>query len=805
MTFPAFEANGASEYDSIGCDWLMEKNPVMFDDSKTIGTPVQVARCHKNTEKVLNREYNPLERGWCRDQALDPKSAKSVGPYLDADNADLWLLTVGKAVYDRVTGEFIACTLADVTIAQIVTIVDSFKIGNTSQAALVRWDNAGTVVASTLWDPTKFKTTVAVTSLDMGVDQSTFNSMKSLEDFKGMWRPATVKKLFKDTFYKHKGKLISTYPIPTPPDVYDEAYEPEYLIILTIDEQEIVEKVDIMDDAIDKDVKELVSNSIIASMIGLACIIGIVVTLVARVLTAPLIWMDKVAGTITNNAGGNLDSGVDPNETPDVACSPETEITDLVQEFKVMVAGFGGSGAAKVATNETSSIEVFNIFGWNDFVKTLYTNQTSGASSVRGGAPLRARSNSYAESIEKKGHKSHFLGEDSEEANEFQSVGMILSNAAALGGESVVDDKYTRHVNLGTAFVAKGANVEKAKAKTPFAKSGSLTNSRLFWWVVLAIVVPLLCVLFGVSYYVADNIQQELPTWLGDVKEASVALEKDAIKTTAKLRAVYAQEIMAQPIRDLHLYTRTAGWLYFGGLERSSAFTRIESGTEDCKLFTPGKCPYVQEMPCDCDWYDATVPSGTICKNNYTDGFMNGRETQVQQFSVQAMSMSNADKSTGVTTKHDMPTGSTSAAYTTWRADVTKVPGNEKGAGAAGYSTTYDRLRVSSALSVVEFPLYNYYSPKDYSKQLGTFIGFEADGLYSGYAGCSANEAENSLWVSDIFNRAAEVNADLCPIGKYGFDPRCRDWYARCAFFDRNLHSRMPLVPTPARLKRACV
>jgi hypothetical protein len=27
----------------------------------------------------------------------------------------------------------------------------------------------------------------------------------------------------------------------------------------------------------------------------------------------------------------------------------------------------------------------------------------------------------------------------------------------------------------------------------------------------------------------------------------------------------------------------------------------------------------------------------------------------------------------------------------------------------------------------------------------------------------------------------------------------------RCAFFDRNLHSRMPLVPTPARLMRACV
>jgi hypothetical protein len=29
--------------------------------------------------------------------------------------------------------------------------------------------------------------------------------------------------------------------------------------------------------------------------------------------------------------------------------------------------------------------------------------------------------------------------------------------------------------------------------------------------------------------------------------------------------------------------------------------------------------------------------------------------------------------------------------------------------------------------------------------------------------------------------------------------------FARCAFFDKTLHSRMPLVPTPARLKRASV
>jgi hypothetical protein len=32
-----------------------------------------------------------------------------------------------------------------------------------------------------------------------------------------------------------------------------------------------------------------------------------------------------------------------------------------------------------------------------------------------------------------------------------------------------------------------------------------------------------------------------------------------------------------------------------------------------------------------------------------------------------------------------------------------------------------------------------------------------------------------------------------------------RSGLVRRAVFDRNLHSRMPLVPTPARVKRACM
>jgi hypothetical protein len=88
-------------------------------------------------------------------------------------------------VYDRVTGAFIACTLADVSISRLVSIIQSIKIGDTSNAALVRWDDKGTVVASSKWDTATAKDVVYVSSLEMGVDQTTFDSIKDQVDFDG--------------------------------------------------------------------------------------------------------------------------------------------------------------------------------------------------------------------------------------------------------------------------------------------------------------------------------------------------------------------------------------------------------------------------------------------------------------------------------------------------------------------------------------------------------------------------------------------------------------------------------------------
>jgi HAMP domain-containing protein len=730
-----------------------------------------------------------------------------VGPYLDADVEDLWLLTFGKAVYDRVTGAFIACTLADVSISRLVSIIQSIKIGETSNAALVRWDDS-TVVASSKWNSTQENRTKKVALLGIGVDQATFDSIKAQVDFTGFWDGAQVRKSFKETFYKEDGQLISAYPIPTPPDDYDEQYRPDYMIILTISESEVFETLEVMENSIDEDVKLLIQTSIIASAIGLIVIVGLVISVVASLLTTPLVWMEKVAQKVTNNAGDqNLSSGIDASELPpNFNCSPTTEITDLVTEFQIMVAGFGGSGAAKAVVRQSNTTESLNIFGWNDFCASLYTPQ---AASTQPESPLRSRSDSYAESVQpsksalscslcdskshtdaehkcpvcrKTGHRGRDCTAAEQDFDGFEAATTALNGVAessadylAVGG----GPEYTRHKYKGRNLKPDADIVGVKKAKTvAFAKRKGLTESRLFWWIVLAIVVPLLVALFGVSFYVATSIKEQLPTWLSDVKVASMTLEKDSVLTTSKLRAIYAQEIMAQPIRDLHLLTRTAEWLYFGDLERSASFTRIASGTDTCKRFAdPGTCPFVEDAPCDCDWYDSHDPYRTnrVCRSNSTDGRLNGRTTQMQQFSVQS---DDADPTTGNRARTSFPAVGKTPKTTNWFEDVDALPGNGSGSVASGHSTLYDRVRVYSAMSTVEFPLYNYFAPKDYTKLLGSYIGFEDDGMFIGFSGCDYFLAENSQWKSSSENGAPSVRPELCPDGKYGYDPRCRGWYA---------------------------
>ena len=74
------------------------------------------------------------------------------------------------------------------------------------------------------------------------------------------------------------------------------------------------------------------------------------------------------------------------------------------------------------------------------------------------------------------------------------------------------------------------------------------------------------------------------------------------------------------------------------------------------------------------------------------------------------------------------PGHSETPADTSWWTDANEMPGSEKGALASGFETTYDRVRVLSALAVIHFPLYNYFPGRDEERHLGSFIGMDADG-----------------------------------------------------------------------------
>mmetsp|Transcript_15274 Transcript_15274/g.33333 ORF Transcript_15274/g.33333 Transcript_15274/m.33333 type:complete len:250 (-) Transcript_15274:125-874(-) len=73
-------------------------------------------------------------------------------------------------------------------------------------------------------------------------------------------------------------------------------------------------------------------------------------------------------------------------------------------------------------------------------------------------------------------------------------------------------------------------------------------------------------------------------------------------------------------------------------------------------------------------------------------------------------------------------------------------------------------------------PLYN--SERNMAKSAaGLSIGFEADGMLTGYWGCNLDFAAFPFWISTEENGAALLRPELCPLKKYGFDARCRGWY----------------------------
>lgn len=135
---------------------------------------------------------------------------------------------------------------------------------------------------------------------------------------------------------------------------------------------------------------------------------------------------------------------------------------------------------------------------------------------------------------------------------------------------------------------------------------------------------------------------------------------------------------------------------------------------------------------------------------------------------------------TGVRYKTSYPELATTPSTVSWWNDTVYMPGHEKLGLAGGYKTTYDRVRVTAAMGIVAFPVYNYNPGFGEESNLATYVGFEADGMMTGFQGCSQGHAISwPFWKSGNAsgNGGAELRPKLCPQGKYGYDARCRGWY----------------------------
>ena len=736
VSYPHVMSNGTSSFTSTGCEWMMESNPI--NPSRTIASPQEIQRCHPEGVRVNGREYNPLERGWCREQALNPHKTQNVGPYLDAFKKGLWLMTFGRAVYDRSTGEFIACTLADVGVDQISKIIEDVEIARTSKIALVRWNEEGTVVASPRWDSSfaTSTTTVMDPSLGLGVDREIFEKMKIIVDFTRLWDPAQAREAFEGGWFVNEGKLITGFPVPVPPDLYDGSYRPEYLVVRSIDLEDLFQAATNMDDDASESIDFLIRDTLIVGFVGMSVIV-FVIYIVGLYLTRPLQGINRMGDKILDTYGDDLQA-IDFTRAKTLWCSPRTEISDLAREFHRMVSTFSGTGSAKIVRQKLT--EVKNPFALFEPFRDLYESRRDNFFPY-----------GYNDSFDRKNDESH-LGN----LNFSSKQGLHTMNRNHMG-----------------------PNIKEHKVETPsdamsqfsIKERKNVLHSPLFRWIVASIMTPLLLTMIVISALVTFKIRDLESTLIKIVEDQFVELETKALFASVILRARFAGEVMDQAIRDLHVLTRVATWLLFGGIQRSAMFSHLMTGAEQCKIYpADGSCPLITNRftsPCDCNWKDDW---GLSCVNYDND------TRYLQHSFFEGLSQDiwpNGDRN-----YTSFPLVATLPELTEWWDKVERVPGAEKGTrGASGYATTFDRLSTISSLSVIQIPLYNYGASGQSKRPLATYIAFEADGIFTGYAGCKHTHAQYSHWKSTASNGAPGLRPELCPEGKLGYDPRCRGWY----------------------------
>jgi hypothetical protein len=769
FNFPAFPYRTQSTYISIGCNWMSAPNPIN-PSLGPIGTPEEIQRCHPFGESVSRRVYNPLERPWCRDQALNPQKTM-LDIAMDTWNPGHWLLFMGRAIYDRETSAFVACTYIDIQLTLVEEKLKESLVTANSALTLIRFDTVGTVVASTAME-TRFGRTdphiKTIDQLEVGVSLASYRSLFSLVDYDvgEVWDPKLIRMKYETFSVVDEDFLVSVYPMPRVPDDYDPNYKPEFLVVMSTFKNDVFVGVDVVNELVDHHVRKQICFALAAGAIGLFATMMILVSM-SNTVTAPLRYINQAADDIVNSFGESKEADVgtsnelfsnndestaargsiqvteqrnssdqQPNSrnnriTPKsfrtFCCTPKTELTDVLNEFNKMVASFSGGLLAK--SEQGTRIEIRNPFALRNEFADLYASR-------------KVSSFAYnLDDVQSTGDEDSGTGRHNFRKFGFVHIGSNLNVPASTGEHSA----------------AKGHRETKAFME----KSKRGCSSRLFLWTVALIVTPLLLTSISISSTVYYTATEEFELSVDFAKGYYLDVRLAALSVHAKLRADYVASLVDVSVRDLYLLTRYSGWLVFGGVKRADSFTEIMNGLEECKPYAddPSQCPYIKRnFVCNCARNDAIGE----CTNASSDGSRPWQRTQVLAQRTDALPDGDRNFSS-------YPRASTSVETTMWWDDIQAVPGWEKGSNASGYDTLYDRLRVSSAMPL--FPVLDNYNHRE--QYIGQYITFEADGTNIGYRGCDPEGfVESVAWKSTEENGAAALRPELCPLGKIGYDPR---------------------------------
>lgn len=698
-----------------------------------------------------------------------------------------------------------------------VRIVCAFLGGNQFSPSLKQLP-LSSVIASPQWDSDSAITTINVDNLDF-FEKEEFQMIKALVDFEQPWDPNEVRDRYRNNLIKREkyGRVVSVYPIPVPPDVYDPNYRPTGMLIISVGE-ELNHLYTMMGDAIDDGVIELIYASTIVGCLGMGAVL-LTIWFVVRVLTQPLEWMERTSKRIINSS--EQSSEQDEDEAPFFKYTPKTEITSLVTGFNRMIKSFSGTGPAKVAHSRPH--EIRNLVTWQKEFESLYfldvpegtsenfkkidraermDRETSAASTMSieseglpidpsipkdimtaGDPALPMASKTIAQT--RKIVRSSFIPftneyvvteDDTEETTDTNEKGDIIAKKItdSVNAEMALREPHVcpARLNQGRNMLARNWSERDAHyaLQHDMDKSLNVRRSPLFRWIVGLIVVPILLTMATITALVAFSVNRTLPTLLKDTEALSKQLSKDNFVTAASARADFAEEVMTESVRDLHLHSRFASWLLFGGIEFSGSLTELDDSSEECKAALPNRsCSFFNDntrSPCDCNWKNFQGFTCEVYENS-------ARTLQKRSYSGQAH---DADIVTGDRNSTTYPKVDFQPEATLWWNNFSAMPGFSQ---APGWQSTYGRVHLLSAMAVVEFPIFNYEAVLTrLSRHIGIHVGLEADGMIMGYDGCEYSYAQHAHFQSSAENRAFEVRGDLCPQGKFGYDSRCRDWYA---------------------------